>query len=80
MDENILKYIATKSDIENLVSSDEFRQAQNEIYNRLDEIITIVRRMDQERVFTFEYVKRVEADVDKNRREIDRIKDILKIS
>ncbi|MHB8841450.1 MAG: hypothetical protein ACYC56_06645 [Candidatus Aquicultor sp.] len=80
MDENILKYIATKSDLENLVSNDEFRQAQNEIYNRLDEIITIVRRMDQERVFTFEYVKRVEADVDKNRREIDRIKDILKIS
>ncbi len=50
MDENILKYIATKSDIENLVSNDEFRQAQNEIHNRLDEIITIVQRMDQERV------------------------------
>lgn len=79
MDEQILKQLATKSGIENLVTRDEFRQSQSEIYSRLDEIITVVRRLDQERVFTFEYVRRVESEVEKNRRDIDRIKDILKI-
>ncbi|MBE0447569.1 MAG: hypothetical protein IBX64_05655 [Actinobacteria bacterium] len=80
MDEEILKYVATKSDLENLVSRDEFRQSQDKILSRVDEIVAIVRRLDQERVFTFEYVKRLEAEVEKNRKDIDHIKDILKIS
>jgi len=79
MDEQILKQLATKSDIENLVTSDEFKQSQSEIYSRLDEIITVVRRLDKERVFTFEYVRRVESEVEKNCPDIDKIKDILKI-
>lgn len=82
MNEDILKYVATKHDLEELglVLRDEFRQTQDVILTRLDEIVTTVRRLDQERVFTFEYIKRVEAEVDKNRKDIDHIKDILKIS
>ncbi len=44
-----------------------------ETLDKLDGIITIVQRLDQERLFTFEYVKRLQKDVDK-------VKKILKIS
>ncbi|MCL6472607.1 MAG: hypothetical protein K6T91_07305 [Firmicutes bacterium] len=84
MDEGILKHIATKHDLEDLRI--EFRQSQDAVLSRLDEIITTVRRIDQERVFTFEYIKRLEtrlgeteAEVEQNRKDINRIKDILKI-
>lgn len=78
MDENILKYIATKQDLDDMRG--EFGNSFDAVLTRLDEISLVVNRMDQERVFTFEYVKRLAADVDKNHRDIDRIKDILRIS
>ena len=78
MDENILKYIATKQDLDDMRG--EFSHSFDVVLTHLDEISLVVKRMDQERVFTFEYVKRLAADVDKNHRDIDRIKDILRIS
>ncbi|MDI6816184.1 MAG: hypothetical protein QME41_03190 [Actinomycetota bacterium] len=89
MNEDILKYIATKHDLEELgiVLRDEFRQSQSEVLSRLDKIVTMVMRHDQERLFTFEYVKRVEGEVEKietkvekSRKDIEHIKDILKTS
>ncbi|MDI6716883.1 MAG: hypothetical protein QME63_08070 [Actinomycetota bacterium] len=82
MEKDILKYLATKQDLEDLKLElrDEFRRSHNELLSHMDEIVTIARRLDQERVFTFEYVKRVESEVEKNRKDIDHIKDILKIS
>lgn len=50
-----------------------FEEVNNNMNSRLDEILVIVQRIDQERVFTFEYVKRIEGDVNK-------IKKILKIA
>lgn len=88
MNEDILKYIATKHDLEELgiVLRDEFRQSQSDILSRLDKIVTTVERLDQERLFTFEYVKRLEGKVEKletkvekSRKDIDHIKGILKI-
>lgn len=89
MNEDILKYVATKHDLEELaiVLRDEFRQSHDQVLSRLDKIITTVERLDQERLFTFEYVKRlegevekIETEVDKSRKDLDHIKDILKIS
>jgi len=88
MNEDVLKYVATKHDLEELgiTLRDEFRQSQSEVLSRLDKIVTTVERLDQERLFTFEYVKRlegkvdkIETEVDKSRKDIDHIKDILKI-
>jgi len=45
-----------------------------------DEMIGILRRLDQERIFTTEWVKRIESEVEKQKSEISRIKEILKIS
>lgn len=44
-----------------------------------DEMITILHRPDRRRIFTTEWVKRIEGDVEKQRQEIDQIKKILKI-
>lgn len=82
IDKEDLKYLATKQDLEDLRMDlrEEFNGKHNEILDRLDEIVTVVKRIDQERVFTFKYVKRLETDVDKNSREIERMKDVLKMS
>lgn len=87
MNEDILKYVATKHDLENLLTKDEFEQSRSEVLSRLDKIIVMVMRLDQERLFTFEYVKRVEGEVEEieskveqSRKDIEHIKDILKTS
>ncbi|MGC8977425.1 MAG: hypothetical protein ACP5OB_07400, partial [Candidatus Ratteibacteria bacterium] len=53
-----------------------------DIYNVLDEIVRIVRKLDQERIFTVEWVERIEGkveqntqDIEKNREEIKKIKE-----
>lgn len=86
IDKEDLKYLATKQDIEDLREdlrkefNNKLNSTHNETLNILDEIVTTVRRMDQKRIFTFEYIKRLETDTNKNSREIERIKDVMKIS
>ena len=45
-----------ESKVDSLVTQDQFNTT-------MDEVLTIVRRLDQERVFTIEWVRRIEADV-----------------
>lgn len=56
MSANIVKYVATKNDLENLILKDAFRQSQTEVCTRLDEIITMLLRLEQDWHFTFEYL------------------------
>jgi len=79
MDRKILKLIATKEDLRGLVSRKEFSEFRDENLTSLDKMTTILRRLDEERLFTFEMVKRTENEVEKHRREIKEIKEVLKI-
>ncbi len=36
---------------------------KNEFHSRLDEVVTILKRLDQERVFTIEWIRRIEGDL-----------------
>ena len=45
-----------ESKLDRVVTQDQFNTT-------MDEVLTIVRRLDQERVFTIEWVRRIEADV-----------------
>jgi hypothetical protein len=36
---------------------------KDEFNTRLDEVITILKRLDQERVFTIEWIRRIDADM-----------------
>jgi hypothetical protein len=49
-----------------------------EIYNVLDEMVVILRRLDQERVFTVEWIRRIERDVEKNKTDIEKNKEDIK--
>ncbi len=60
--------------IKGLVTREEFSEFKQEYFARLDSMMTILNRLNQERVFTFEAVK-----VEKQRHEINQIKEVLKI-
>jgi hypothetical protein len=49
--------------ISNLVARDEFSAFKNENFQRLDEAMDILVRLDQERLFTFEAVRNIERDI-----------------
>ncbi|MFH0828946.1 MAG: hypothetical protein V1907_02085 [Candidatus Kerfeldbacteria bacterium] len=36
---------------------------KDEFHTRMDEVVTILKRLDQERVFTIEWIRRIESDV-----------------
>lgn len=50
------------------------------ITDTLDHIVKMVGRLDQERTFTTEWVKRIERDAENQRQEILKIKQVLNIS
>lgn len=43
---------------------------RNEFNTTMDEVLTIARRLDQERVFTLEWVRRIEADVERVKKHL----------
>ena len=45
-----------------------------------DEVMVILRRLDQERIFTAEWVKRIEREVKQHSIEIAKMKQVLKIA
>lgn len=51
--------------IEGLATKEEFTNFKNENLSRFDKALTILERLDQERLFTFERVKRIEEEVER---------------
>ncbi len=49
-----------------------------DIYGILDEIVRIVRKLDQERIFTIEWIERIESKVEKNTQDIEKNKEDIK--
>lgn len=45
-----------------------------------DEMMVILKRLDQERILTIEWAKRLEDNAGKQQKEIDHIKHVLKIA
>lgn len=45
-----------------------------------EQMITILKRLDQERIFTAEWIRRIEAEVENNKAEVVKIKQLLKVS
>jgi len=54
MDEQFFRQLATKKDLEKFITKEEFKSFKSENFNRLDEILVILKRLDQERIFTTE--------------------------
>ena len=65
---------------EDFTTKDEFKKVTNEIFDILDKQTVILKRLDQERIFTLEFIKRVEKQVEQNTKDIKLLKARLKIS
>ena len=79
-DKIIKKLLEHDEKLKELVTKREFREFRNEVLAGQDKILTIVQRLDQERVFTNEKIKRLEESVKIQQVEINKIKEVLKVS
>ncbi len=66
MDERILSQLATKQDLGNYVTKEEFNVFKDDIFIHLDEHLTILKRLDQERIFTTSWLKRIDSKLDEH--------------
>lgn len=82
-EEKIIKHLIRLEDkIDNvdLKIDREIGSLRNEMNDKLDGILVIVQRLDQERIFTQRWIQRLEEDVKQQDKEIKLIKKVLKIA
>ena len=65
VDKIALEVVKHTEAIKSLVTKDEFAEFKNENFTRLDNIMVVLNRLDQERVFTVERIRRIEEEIDK---------------
>lgn len=58
----------------------DLKDFKNQVFAAQDEMLTILRRVDEERIFTAAWLNRIEQEVEGHKKEIGRIKEHLKIS
>jgi len=73
--DSIESKMATRDELQSvkdsMVTRDEFSVSMDKMVTRdefntsMDEVLIIVRRLDQERVFTLEWVRRIESDLER---------------
>ncbi|MCL5773075.1 MAG: hypothetical protein M1536_01655 [Firmicutes bacterium] len=74
--------------IEKLLEHDEqfeeirkdIKETKDEILTRLDKNLNILQRLDHERIFTNETIKRMQKEIEHQQKEINKIKRVLKIA
>ncbi|MCX7779085.1 MAG: hypothetical protein N2259_02480 [Patescibacteria group bacterium] len=79
-DKIILKLLEHDERLERIEEKMATKDDMREIMEMLEGITTIAQRLDQERIFTAEWVKRIEKEVEEHRQEIIKIKKVLKIT
>lgn len=78
--EIILKLLEHDDHFERIEKKIDKTITREEFLQGYDEMMVILKRLDQERIFTAEWVKRIEKEVEEHRQEIIKIKQILKIA
>ena len=69
----IQKLIEHDQKLEQLVAKEEFADFRSEVSSTQDEMLKILHRLDQERIFTTKWVQRIESEVEEHRIEIAKI-------
>jgi len=64
LDRVAFQVIENSEKIEKLVTKDEFNEKMGQVMNTLDKVMVIVQRIDQERMFTTEWIRRIDTDVE----------------
>lgn len=65
VDKIALEVVKHTEVIKGLVTKEEFVEFKNENFTRLDNMMTILQRLDQERIFTIERIRHLEEEVEK---------------
>jgi len=78
-DKIIQKLLEHDEQLSRVVTKDEFGEFKKETLQNQEEMITILKRLDQERIFTIEWVKRIEKEVEEHHKEIEKMKLKLKV-
>lgn len=73
-DRIITKLIEHDEKLNNIVTKDEFQELKEESFQKSDEIISIVKKLDEERIFTIGRIDRIENEVGTHGTEINKIK------
>jgi len=63
-----------------ILTREEFDVFKNDIMNGQDQMIKILTRLDDERIFTVEWVKKIEREVEEQKAEIQKIKLRLQVA
>lgn len=63
-----------------MATKGELSKFREEMLSGQDAIMTVLKRLDEERVFTHKWVKEIEEEVEMHREEIKKIKLQLKIA
>jgi len=74
IDNLTVKVVKNSEQISRMLTKEEYKEHFNEIMRGQDKMMTILTRLDQERVATTAWIGRIEGDVEKNKSEIERIK------
>lgn len=69
-DKIIEKLVEIDSKLDSVVTSRQFGEFQDEVRTNFDHQSEILRRLDQERLFTVEHIRRIEADVEVLKRHL----------
>ena len=64
LDRVAFQVIENKEAIDRMVTKDEFNEFKNELYSTLDKILTTVQKLDKELIFTTEWIRRIDTDVE----------------
>lgn len=86
-DRIITKLIEHDEKFEHMVTKKEFSEFQEKVMTQFDEQLVILKRLDEERYATIEWLKRLDQEVEDHRKKIDnhahqlqRIRQELKLS
>jgi len=80
-DNEIIKKLIEHDDkFDKLVTKSEFNEFKDSFFQGQDQMMAILTRLDQERVFTVERIKRIEKKVEDQQIELMQIKKVLKIA
>lgn len=76
----VTEHMVTKADAKHFATKDDLVEFRDEVLTGLDRQMVILQRLDQERIFTAEWIKRLEREVAEHDQEIKRIKQLLKVT
>ena len=79
-DKIIKKLLEHDEKLANVVEKDEFQQFRSEMLKGQDKMVAILKRLDDERVFTQKWVEEMEGRIDKNEKELKKLKLQLKVA